>query len=287
MLLIAKDMMRTDIPVLSFDTKVNEAVEFFARTASSFALVTTGTRIHGVLTEANLLRIFLRDRNAKESAEIIHHRQLFDPAQLAIETETFEDLFKKVLTAVGNRVFVINRKDELVGFVQIKDLWREIAAFTKKTTADTQGTGEQDPLTRLEQQVRNLRNEVFYFSNFFEKSPFMMHSADPAGRIQMANEMLHQALGYEYGDLIGRSIFEIYPDANHDMAREGLKKIMSEGYHEPVKGQMITRRKKTLDVELSSRALIEPSTKAQLGTITVSRLLDMKAHLFMQQERES
>ena len=289
MLRIAKDLMRVDIPTLSFETKVSEAVEFFARTASSFALVITEDRVHGVLTEANLLRAFLNERQTNTSQELVHHRSLLEPAQLAVETEAFEDVFKKVLTAVGNRVFIINRKEELVGFIKIKDLWREIAGFVKGGPARTTSSGDadKDPLKRLEQQVETLRNEIFYFSSFFEKSPFMMHSADPTGRIQMANEMLHHALGYEYGDLIGRMIFDIYPEANHQMAREGLKKILSEGYHEPVKAQMITKRKKVLDVELSSRSLRDPATGNQLGTITVSRFLDMKAHLFLQVERES
>jgi PAS domain S-box-containing protein len=103
----------------------------------------------------------------------------------------------------------------------------------------------------------------------------MMHSVNSQGFIQMANEMLHAILGYEYGELIGKTIYDLYPKRNHEKAQEGIKTIMSQGYHSIVKSEMVRKDGSHVSVELASRALEDP-WKNPIGTITVSRPLEMK-----------
>ena len=101
-----------------------------------------------------------------------------------------------------------------------------------------------------------------------------MHSVNPKGEIQMANEILHKVLGYEYGELIGKTIFDLYPKENHKKAQAGIQTILHKGFHQVIQAQMITHDKSVIDVEMASRALTDQKGVA-VGTITVSRPLKM------------
>src|SRR5687768_3513206 len=106
---IAREMMNSVTPTMAFDSTVNEAIQFFESQPHHFAAVVAGKdRIHGVLTEGNLVRIYLRHQNQVAKDSLILYRDCFEPTQLILETEPFAEVIKKVMTAVGNRVFVID-----------------------------------------------------------------------------------------------------------------------------------------------------------------------------------
>ena len=118
-MLVAKEIMRKHPPVLGFDATVDQAIEYFQHHNSSFvAIQASSDRYQGVLTEAVLMRIFLRYQTKPENQMLILYRDLFEPAQLVQENEVFPEIVKKVGTAVGHRIFVINDKSEVVGFIK-------------------------------------------------------------------------------------------------------------------------------------------------------------------------
>ena len=115
-----------------------------------------------------------------------------------------------------------------------------------------------------------------------------MHSIRPDGQIQMANEILHSVLNYQFGELIGKSVFDLYPPANHEYVVSGMKKIFQEGYNRVQKAQMVTKTGKIIEVEVFSSSLNDQD-KNPVGTITISRPLDMEyllANLPTQQQLE-
>ena len=71
----------------------------------------------------------------------------------------------------------------------------------------------------------------------------------------MANEMLHAVLGYEYGELIGKTIFDIYPKHSHKKAEAGIKQIFEKGYHKIVTASMIDKNKEEIEVEYKGKDL--------------------------------
>lgn len=260
-MVIAKEIMHRGTPVLSFETKVPEAIEYFRKHPTSFVAISADIdRYHGVLTEAGLMRIYLRYKSNPAKDSLILYRDLLEPTQLIHENETFPDIVKKLVTAVGNRIFVINDKGAVIGYITAKDI---LPFFTE-------GQSEKQFI----ETTRSLQSDLYLFESFFTKSPFMMHSVNHHGVIQMANEMLHAVLGYEYGELIGKTIFDIYPEENHKKAEAGIKQIFDKGYHKVIQAQMIDKKGKRIDVELVSRALTDQDDKP-IGTITVSRPLDM------------
>lgn len=248
-------------PVLQFSSTVPEAIEFFKGHREGFAIVqATADRFHGVITEAQLMRIFMRYQTHPEKDSLILHRDLFEPAQLTHEDEMFPEIVKKIVTAVGSRVFVINSAGSVTGYITSKD----ILPYFSSSGPSVGG-----------KPIDNLRSDLYLYETFFAKSPFMMHSVNKEGQIQMANEMLHKLLGYEYGELLNKTIFDIYPKEAHTKAAAGIKTIFSKGWHQVVEGQMITKEGTEVGVELVSRALTNQLQEV-IGTMTVSRPLNMK-----------
>ncbi len=269
----AKEVMTTKTPTLSFDTSVLDAVHFLSSNPTDFVAVTADAqRFQGVLTETVMMRIFLRYQSQPENEALILYRQYFEPMQLIHENEPFAEIVKKIVTAVGHRVFVINSESKVVGHITGKNI---LPYFSKEMgmTANSPNPANFSPV--FKEEVDRLRSHLYLFENFFAKSPFMMHSVDAKGEIRMANEMLHAVLGYSYGELIGKTIFDLYPPENHDLAAQGIKKILSHGFNTVSKAQMVAKNKNIVEVELISRALYDQN-KTAVGTITISRPLDMQ-----------
>lgn len=264
-MITAKELMHTNTPNLFFDTTVETAFDFFRTNPHSFAVVSASAdRLHGVLTEGGLMRIYMKYQSYKDRPSLIFYRDMFEPAQLVLETEEFPSVVKKVMTSIGNRVFVINQAGEMVGHITAKDILPYFSANNVSMQKSKVGEG--------------IHSDMFLYQSFFTKSPFLMHSANQKGEIQMANEILHRILGYEYGDLIGKTIFDIYPKENHEKAREGLKTILDQGYHKIIKAEMIRKDGSHIEIEMASRALVDPAGKP-VGTITISRPIQMESLL--------
>ena len=266
-MLTAKDFMNPSTPALSFDSTVMEAIEFFETHPQHFAAVSaTKDRMQGVLTEGNLVRVFLRFQTQTSKDSLIFYRDCFEPAQLIQQSEPFAEVVKKLMTAVGNRVFVIDEAGNMIGHITTKDILPYLAGHPGKKSAG--GAAH-------EAGMEELRSQLYLYENFFSKSPLMMHSVNHQGIIQMANEALHSVLGYSYGELIGKTIFDIYPKEIHQKAQAGIETIFNQGSHQVVQSAMVHRDGNPVQIELSSRALQDPQHNP-VGTITVSRPLEMK-----------
>ena len=265
-MVIARDIMNRTSPVLSFDSSIHQAIEFFKGHSQNFVAVSASRdRLHGVLTEPGLMRIYLKFQNQPDKEALIFYREYFEPAQLIQENEPFAEVVKKLMTAVGNRVFVINASGDVVGQITTKDILPYFNEnMGKKTTAKIPSDA--------------LKSQMYLYESFFSKSPFLMHSVNHEGQIQMANEILHAVLGYSYGELIGKTIYDLYPKENHQKAEAGIQTIFHQGYHQVIQGEMLHKSGKRVPVELVSRALIDQN-KNPIGTITVSRPMDMKSLL--------
>ncbi len=264
-MILAKDIMNKTAPVIAFDSTVLQAIEFFKSHSQSFVCVyATKDRLNGVLTESNLMRVYLKYQTHKEKDSLIYYREFFEPAQLIHQTEPFAEVVKKIMTSVGNRVFVIDESGSMIGQITVKDILPYLSGkMGEKPAPGPSGV---------------LDSQLYLYESFFSKSPFMMHSVNQDGQIQMANEILHEVLGYEFGELIGKTIYDLYPKDVHQKAQDGIQKIFKQGYHQVIQSKMVHKNGEVIDVELASRVLIDPN-KHPIGTITVSRPLEMKTLL--------
>jgi PAS domain S-box-containing protein len=259
--------MKSKTPVIPFDASVTDAISYLKKDGEGFAIVQASSdRFQGVLTEAILVRIFLRYQAHPENEALVLYRDLLEPAQLTHENEFLPEIVKKVVTSVGNRVFVIDDRGHVKGYITAKDILPYFTPEEKKQRAKK---------TPVDQEVENLSSDLYLFETFFAKSPFMMHSVDREGKIQMANEMLHVVLGYSFGELVGKTIFDLYPKDVHAKAEASLKSILESGYHKVVQSHMVHKNKKKILVEVVSKALTN-QFQDRIGTMTVSRPVDMK-----------
>lgn len=258
-MLHAKNLMRTNLPLLAYDSLVEDLFKS-SNYNLGFWIVGEASRVHGIISEASLLKIFLKNQLHPERQSLILFRDAFEPIQFIQEEEPIGEVLKKVLIAVGNRALVLNNKHEVKGFITIQDLLPHFLGDRKVNPALPKSDWESD---------------LYYYENFFDKAPFMMHSVNAEGHIQMANEMLHSVLGYTYPDLVGMHFLQLYTPENWSKAQKGVKVIFKEGFHQVVNSSMMTKDKQKIDVELASRAL--HSTQGHpIGTVTVSRPLDMQ-----------
>lgn len=275
----AKDLMNPGTPSIAFDQTVAEAIHFFKTHSSGFVTVKAADdRYQGVLTEGNLVRVFLKSQAQPEKEALIFYRDCFEPMQLIHQDEEFAEIVKKIMTAVGNRVFVIDNQGVIVGHITAKDILPAFTFSAKSEGSDKKPLNSKGDVSSSSRepgaQLDSMKSELYLYESFFEKSPFMMHSVNPKGVIQMANEILHTLLGYAYGELIGKTIFDLYPKENHKKAEAGIQTILNHGFHKVIQAQMIAKDGQTIEVEMASRALTDPSGKS-VGTITVSRPLNM------------
>ncbi len=260
----AKEIMHISTPVLPFSATVPEAIAFFAKNKLEFAAVQASPeRFHGVITEGGLMRIYLRYKSHPERESLILYRDLFEPAQLINENEPFAEIVKKIVTAVGHRVFVINESSAVIGYIKAQDI---LPFFLEKSRA---------AVTESPSDLNAVHSNLYLYENFFTQSPFLMHSINRQGEIQMANEILHRVLGYQYGELLGKTVLDLYPKEVQQKVAESLSQIIDKGSHKIVKGQMVHKNGNLVEVEMVSRALLDQGGDT-IGTITVSRPIDMK-----------
>jgi PAS domain S-box-containing protein len=259
----AKHLMHKNTPILTFETSVIEAVEYFGSHATDFAVVQASRdRLQGIVTEGNLTRIYLRFKTQPEKEALIYYREMFDPVQLIHANEPFAEVVRKVVTAIGHRTFVMNDQSEVIGYITAKDI---LPHFAKENSNPKEGGAGHGAL----------HSDLYLFESFFTQSPFMMHSVNKDGIIQMANEVLHKALGYDFGELIGKSVYDLYPTSTHSKVKESLSQILNKGFHKLVTGQMTTKKGEAIEVEMVSRALMDQND-TPVGTMTVSRPIDME-----------
>ena len=255
----AKNMMHAPVPFFEYDTSLSELFDKLSHLPQGFAVVGQSQKAHGVIHEGTLLQIFLKHKQTPKYNTLIHYRSFFDPIQFVQQEESLESILKKVLTSVGNRIFVINSDTEIVGYITAKDVLPQFLGAREQSYDETAKKWETD---------------FYFYENFFDKAPFMMHSVNSQGQIQMANEMLHRVLGYDYPQLIQRHLSDLYTSENWQKAQKGVKVIFKEGFHKVVKSAMVTKSGQSIDVELASRGLLNTGGQV-VGTVTVSRPLDM------------
>ena len=209
------------------------------------------------------MRIYLRYRSQPAKDSIILYRSFFENAQLIHENETYPDIMKKIVTSEHNRVFVINSESSVVGYISVKDLlpYLPVEGPTRLPKTTTLPDAETT-------------SDLYLYETFFSQSPFLMHSVNREGVIRMANSILHRVLGYSEGELINKSVYEIYPKEVMDLVRESLVQIIDERNYKVVKGKMVQKTGTAIDVEMVSRALLNEAGQV-IGTVTVTRPLDM------------
>ncbi|MFK7872550.1 MAG: ATP-binding protein [Oligoflexales bacterium] len=92
--------------------------------------------------------------------------------------------------------------------------------------------------------------------NIFEEIvwsfPDIIHSVDRNGHILSTNKKATELLGYSLDELIGKSIYELYPEEIQDKVKLGFKELKKVGLIQGVQTQMLTKSGEKISIEIRS-----------------------------------
>lgn len=268
----AKDIMTPDPLVVGSGMEIMEAVEFFNKHHISSAPVKNPVGdILGQLTEIDLVKALVQYQANTDYSKVIHAEELFEPVIFVNETDPLADVLRALIKSPTYRVLVRDRQDRVVGIISPKDILRTISGqgpMSRLVVDEVRAL--QLELDHMRQRMQEMSSYLHTYDTVFQSGLFGLHSADKTGRIVFANERLHQNLSYKPGELIGKTIYDIYPAELHATVAAGLKRVMEEGRNNMVLSKMRKSGGDMIDVDLASAALKDEMGRF-IGTFTISR----------------
>jgi PAS domain S-box-containing protein len=113
-------------------------------------------------------------------------------------------------------------------------------------------------------------DSVNIFEGIFENFPDMIHSVDAAGKIVATNRKATDLLGYTKEELIGMSVFDIYPKSISEAVRIGFEELKRDGVKERIESKLLAKDGTIIDVEIRSLSVYD-SEGNFVKTFTVIR----------------
>lgn len=274
----AKDIMTPEPLMVGSGMDILDAVDFFNKHHISSAPVANPLgEILGHLTEIDLVKALVQYRANGEYSKVIHAEELFEPVIFVNETDPLAHVLRALIKSPTYRVLVRDRQERVVGIISPKDILRSIAGQTpiSRLVVD-EVRALQLELDHMRRRMQEMSSYLQTYDTVFQSGLFGLHSADKSGRIVFANERLHQNLEYKPGELIGKTIYDIYPKELHPVVTSGLKRIMDEGRHNLILSKMVKAKGGMLEVDLASAALKDEMGRF-IGTFTISRAYGSEA----------
>lgn len=277
----AKSVMTKDPFLLGSGEAIVDAVEVYnAKNFTTAAVITPLGEILGQLTDMDLLKALVHHKNqGVKYSKVIHAREYFDPVFFVNEDDHLKEVIRVMTRSSTHRVLVKGKHDKIVGIISPKDILHRLHQ------SESQEESLFEELQNLYKENETLKEKLSEMSNYlrtydavFQSGLYMLHSIDENGKIILANEKLHDSLGYEPGELLGKTIFDLYPATVHREAAAGLKKVMADGRHNLTYSSMVKKDGSTIRVDLASASLRDENGNF-LGTFTISRQYGSEAML--------
>ena len=253
--------------------RLHEVMHFFLTYQVHYAPVLSPMgELLGLLSDISVVKASLRKYLSSEYGQSIYaHKDLFEPAMTVRDSAKLDEVVRVMMKASSRRVLVIDQGQQVAGIVSPRDIMKVLAGKTDQLQEMHTKLKDLEFKTRqLELEVQSIQQLMGVYREIFEASPLIMHSVDEHGLSVMANRKAHEALGYYQGELIGKSIFDLYPHTVHELARQGLTTIKETGAHESTMTSMVRKDQSMVNVDLVSSALRSPKG-VFLGTITAAR----------------
>lgn len=267
-----KQFMSQILITCSDTTPVQDAAQFIVgRKLTTVPVVSNSGEVIGVLTDFHLLRGLLRMRQETHIKVLGDLRDELDPVVTVHENDSIVDAFRLMIQSPSHRIYVLHG-GKLVGAVSPKDLLLYMAGI-RSTTEPAMDSIVQKQVEAILKELHETRQQLSEYQQMFRDSPYLMHSVDLHGKIIAANRMIHYVLGYNDGELVGRTLRDLYPPENYAKAMEGLETVKKLGYHPLV--NVVMKKKDGELVRIDVASTVRKDEKGQPeGTITVGRLSD-------------
>jgi PAS domain S-box-containing protein len=272
----ASDFMTPNPKMIGSDDTIVDVIRLFLEQGITSSPVVTPTgEILGVITELSLIKAYMLHRaRFHKDDRIGHHMDLLEPISYVGVDSTIIQILSAMISSPTHRLLVKNERNKIVGILSPKDLMRAML-------------GEENPAQSMRQKLRaveaqlktsieklkSLAENLDVYKQAFNETPYLMHAVNADGIILMANKREHETLGYEDGELPGKSIYDIYEPSMLDHALEGLKTVIETGYQDITYTTLLTKDHKTVRCDISSAAIYGNNGEF-VSTISVLRPID-------------
>lgn len=267
-----KQFMSQVLLVCEENMPLNDAAQFMTSHKLTTVPVVNGAGdVIGVLTDFHLLRGLLRSRTETNIKTLGDIRDELDPVVTIHESDSIVTAFRMMIQSPNHRIYALHN-DKLTGAVSPKDLLLYMAGVKNKTE-QVMDSIVQKQIESILKELHDTRRLLSDYQQMFHDSPYLMHSVDLNGKIIAANRMIHFVLGYDKGELIGRSLRQLYPPENYRKALEGIETVKKLGFHPLVNVTMMKKDGDMIRVDVASTLRKDDKGNPE-GTITVGRLSD-------------
>lgn len=262
---------------LSEGMKISEAVRtMLGHHISSAPVTTISGKLIGQISEVFLLKLFiLASKKGNENQTLKDHAKSLVSVTTVKERDPIDEVVKQIMNSPSHRALVLDDQGHLRGIISPKDILRILVGEESRSgSLLNEFAILQDRLNIARDQLQATQSQLKSVSTVIEKSAFMFHSVDSKGKIVIANERIHQELGYNPNELVGKAILDLYASDLHKSVLDGLKKLIT-GEESEIKtySTYIRRDGKPLRVEIVSRSILD-SNNQFIATSTLSRILD-------------
>jgi PAS domain S-box-containing protein len=252
---------------------LEDAAQFFASHKLTTApVVAKDGDILGVLSDFTLLRVLLRARQeAKRALTLGDIKDDLDPVVTIHEDDSIVTAFRLMIQSHNHRIYATHN-NKLTGALSPKDLLLYMAGVKEKSDHVLDSVVQRQ-IEIILKELHDTRRMLSGYQQMFQDSPYLMHSVDMHGKIINANRMIHYVLGYEDGELIGKTLRQLYPPENYKKAMEGLETVKVLGFHPLVNAVMVKKNGDVVRIDVASTVKKDDKGNPE-GTITVGRLSD-------------
>ena len=243
----AKDLMTSDPIIIQSGSDVRDQLKLFLdNDITSAPVLNPLGEILGSLNEVGLIKSYLvhkiQQKENNQNMKVIHHKELLEPTEIVKETELATEVIRLMISSPNHRVVVVNNMKQVTGVISPKDILKFLAGDDKENKLLRDELEEtQLKLDHLKEKLDSMQSALSNYQDLYQDAPTMMHSVDSHGKIIMANKKIHEILGYDPEELIGKTIFDLYAKSCHGQAALGLKEIMEDGFHNSTYSTMITK----------------------------------------------
>ena len=252
---------------------LEDAAQFFAsHKLTTVPVISQDGSILGVLSDFQLLRFLLRARqDSTKTFRLNDVKDELDPVVTVHEDDSIVAAFRMMIQSPNHRIYTIHA-GKLTGALSPKDLLLYMAGV-KAQDDHVLDSVVQRQIEAILKELNDTRRMLSDFQQMFHDAPYLMHSVDMSGKIINANRMIHYVLGYEDGELVGKSLRQLYPPENFKKAMQGLETVRSLGFHPMVNVVMVKKDGDVIRVDLASTLKKDDKGNPE-GTISVGRLSD-------------
>lgn len=107
----------------------------------------------------------------------------------------------------------------------------------------------------LSNSLSSIQGDIF--EQIVQHFPDIIHSVDGNGKIVSTNAFASELLGYTQEELVGKSIYDIYPQEIRGMVKKGFEQLKKDGFKDGIESKLVSKTGELIDVEIRSLSLYD------------------------------